>query len=88
LKFFISFDEEEWHQVRNATGAVNSFNVNYPTRIVLNGDELINEYLYLPEIKEQKKVYLKIEMAAADSNKDTPVIYSLKLKIKTDQVAE
>ena len=88
LKFFISFDNEKFYQVRNVAGSVDAFNISYPTRIVLNNDNLVDEYLYLPSLGEQRGIYLRVEMGAAETNRDTPVIWNLTLKIKTEQIAE
>jgi hypothetical protein len=88
LKFSISFDGEKFYDLRNATGSTDQFNANYPTRIVLNDDNLVSDYLYLSEQAGSQGFFLKVEMNVGDTNKDTPVIYKLELKVKTEQEAE
>jgi len=88
VKFSISFDNEKFYDVRNSTGATDDYNVRYPTRIVLNNENLVDEYLYLPDQQGLKHLFLKVDLRAADTHKDTPVIYKLELKIKTEQEAQ
>ena len=83
ITYSISFDGDNWYQIRNKNAAETEANKNLPIRIELNTNSHRDDYKVLIDTINRFGVYVKVNMSTIDEE-ITPVLYDLKLRIKVE----